>query len=229
MAQLYNTMNEFCVIVAGGLGTRMRTEIPKQYLLLGGKPLLMYSLSAFRQAYHNIVIILVLPDGQQEAWMNLCKEYRFNEPHTLVTGGKSRFHSVQNGLSVLNGNGLVAIHDGVRPLILPGTIRHLFSEAAIHSNAVPTISSNDSLRWSDDQGNRVIERNHVKLIQTPQVFLLNKLRSAYVQEYADAFTDDATVWEQAGNTVHLTEGQESNIKITKKEDLAVAEALLRGA
>ena len=221
-----SAMKEFCVIVAGGMGTRMGTEIPKQYLLLSGKPVLMYSISAFRLAIPEIPIIVVLPNGQQEIWTDLCEKNRFHEPHTVVVGGNTRYQSVRNGLDSLAGNGLVAVHDGVRPLVRPDTIRHLFAEAAIHSNAIPAIFSNDSLRWSDERGNRVIDRNFVKLIQTPQVFELNKLRAAYVQEYEDAFTDDATVWEKAGNAVHLCEGQEGNLKITTRKDLRIAEALL---
>lgn len=218
--------NIFTIIVAGGLGTRMGTEVPKQYLLLAGKPVLMHSISAFRLAAPAIQIVVVLPEGHQETWKNLCEKHQFNEPHTLVVGGNTRYQSVRNGLAALDGPGLAAIHDGVRPLIRPETIRRLFAEAAIYSNAIPAISAKDSLRWVDDQGSRVIDRNCVKLIQTPQVFELNKLKAAYVQEYEDAFTDDATVWEKAGNPVHLTDGDETNIKITRPEDLAVAESLL---
>jgi len=205
----------------------MGTGVPKQYSLLAGKPVLMYSIAAFRLANPAIQIVAVLPEGQQETWINLCKKHQFNEPHNLVVGGITRYQSVRNGLTVLNGTGLVAIHDGVRPLIRPETIRHLFAEAAIHTNAIPSISLKDSLRWYDDQGSRVIDRNFVKLIQTPQVFELNKLKAAYVQDYEDAFTDDATVWEKAGNPVHLAEGQPTNVKITTQEDLIVAEALLQ--
>lgn len=217
--------NQTCIIVAGGSGIRMGASIPKQFLLLAGKPLLMHSISAFRMAVPSIPIMLVLPDGQQNSWGELCIQYQFTEPHTLITGGLTRYHSVKNALAVSEGSGLVAIHDGVRPLIQPETIRMLFAEASTHSNAIPAISSNDSLRWADDQGNRVIDRNCVKLIQTPQIFELNKLKAAYVQEYEESFTDDATVWEKAGNVVHLAGGQESNIKITRPEDLVVAEAL----
>ncbi|MFA6482984.1 MAG: 2-C-methyl-D-erythritol 4-phosphate cytidylyltransferase, partial [Bacteroidales bacterium] len=156
----------------------------------------------------------------------LCLEYRFREPVTLITGGSTRYQSVKNGLSGLEGPGLVAVHDGVRPLIRPETIRTLFAEASAHSNAIPVISPKDSLRWADDQGNRVIDRNFVKLIQTPQVFELNKLKAAYVQEYESSFTDDATVWEKAGYTVHLAEGHPANLKITTPEDLILAEALM---
>lgn len=205
----------------------MGTEEPKQFLLLAGKPVLMHAIAAFRQAFPEIIITVVLPDGQQNTWTNLCSKHRFSETHTLVTGGNTRYQSVKNGLGVLHGSGHVAIHDGVRPLILPGTIRRLFAEAIHYSNAIPAISPADSLRWQDHEGNRVIDRNFVKIIQTPQVFELNKLRAAYVQEYEESFTDDATVWEKAGNQVHLADGQFGNIKITTREDLVVAEALFK--
>jgi 2-C-methyl-D-erythritol 4-phosphate cytidylyltransferase len=222
-------MNEanFCIIVAGGLGIRMGTETPKQFLPLAGLPVLMYSIKAFRQAYPDISVVLVLPEDHLITWAGLCNEYDFTESHTVVSGGKTRFHSVKNGLDTLSGTGLVAIHDGVRPLILPETIRRLFGQAYTHANAIPAISPKDSLRWADTLGNRVIDRDFVKMIQTPQVFELNKLKSAYVQEYNEAFTDDATVWEKAGNQVFLTEGQESNIKITQPGDLLIAETLLQ--
>jgi 2-C-methyl-D-erythritol 4-phosphate cytidylyltransferase len=218
---------QFCIIVAGGQGTRMGFEIPKQFLLLAGKPVLMYSMFAFRSAFSDIQIIVVLPEGQLDRWIDLCGSYQFDLPHSIVTGGNTRYQSVKNGLATIAGPGLVAVHDGVRPLIRPETIRYLFTEAKIHSNAVPVISPNDSLRWLGDQGNRVIDRKFVKIIQTPQVFELNKLKAAYVQEYEDTFTDDATVWEKAGYPVHLAEGQSFNIKITAPEDLIVAEALIQ--
>ncbi len=220
-------MTARCIIVAGGSGTRMGASIPKQFLLLGGRPLLMYSIEAFREAVPDIPIILVLPEDQQDAWDNLCDQYCFDEPHTIVSGGSTRYQSVKNGLALLTGEGYVAIHDGVRPLIRKDTILTLFREAEIHSNAIPVISPKDSLRWADSAGNRVIDRNFVKIIQTPQVFELNKLKAAYVQEYEEWMTDDAGVWERAGNAVHLAPGQESNLKITDKVDLEVAEAMMR--
>jgi 2-C-methyl-D-erythritol 4-phosphate cytidylyltransferase len=212
----------FCVIVAGGLGVRMGTGTPKQFLLLAGKPMLMHSMTAFHQADPSVLITVVLPGNQQSAWENLCDQHQFNIPHTIVQGGNTRYQSVKNGLAVLPDCGFVAIHDGARPLIRPETIRYLFDEAFIHSNAVPAVSPKDSLRWSDHLGNRVMDRNLIKIIQTPQVFELNKLKAAYVQQYEEAFTDDATVWEQAGNSVYLADGQESNIKITRPEDLIIA-------
>jgi 2-C-methyl-D-erythritol 4-phosphate cytidylyltransferase len=221
-------MSLYSIIVAGGAGSRMQSAVPKQFLKLAGKPVILYSVEAFRLAFPSIGIVLVLPKDQQDTWKELCAEYQFNESLTLVEGGSTRFQSVKNGLETLAGPGLVAIHDGVRPLISVDTIRLLFNEAAIHENAVPVISPKDSLRWQDDQGNRVINRDFVKIIQTPQVFELNKLQAAYVQAYEESFTDDATVWEHAGNKVHLADGQVTNLKITTPEDLVVAEALLAG-
>jgi len=204
----------------------MGTGVPKQFLPLAGKPVLMYSIEAFRMAVTGIPIILVLPEDQQDIWSDLCKKYQFSEPYTVVAGGNTRYQSVKNGLAALTGSGYVAIHDGVRPMISPATIRRLFAEASVHSCAIPVISPKDSLRWQDQEGNRVIDRNFVKIIQTPQVFELNKLRAAYVQEYEAGFTDDATVWEKFGGKVHLAEGQEDNVKITTMEDLIFAEGMM---
>jgi len=189
----------------------MGSAQPKQFLLLGGRPLLMYSIEAFYRFDARIPITVVLPGDQSGCWEQLCRKYGFDVPHKLEAGGGTRFGSVQNGLRGLAGSGLVAIHDGVRPLIQPDTIARLFAEAAIHSSAIPVISSTDSLRWQDDQGNRPIDRSHVRIIQTPQIFDLDQLREAYLQPYQPSFTDDASVWEQAGNPVHLAEGHPSNL------------------
>lgn len=222
-----NKVNQYAIIVAGGAGTRMGPGIPKQFLPLAGKPVLMHAISAFREAGPDIRIVVVLPIDQFERWSSLCLLHKFTEPYTLIEGGTTRFHSVQNGLNAVEGPGMVAVHDGVRPLIRPETIRRLYAEAVVHSCAVPAISPTDSLRWQDESGNRVIDRNFVKMIQTPQVFDLNKLKAAYVHEYDNAFTDDATVWEKAGHVVYLTEGQPDNLKVTTREDLIIAEELLR--
>jgi 2-C-methyl-D-erythritol 4-phosphate cytidylyltransferase len=206
----------------------MGTEVPKQFLLLAGKPVLMHTILAFRRTYPDMQIVVVLPADQLDTWTDLCLKYQFDVPLDVVIGGSNRYQSVKNGLDAIAGEGLVAIHDGVRPLIIPETIRHLFTEAETHSNAIPTLTPKDSVRWDFEQGNRVIDRNFVKLIQTPQVFQLNKLKAAYVQEYDEAFTDDATVWEKAGNKVYLADGQVDNIKITGPEDLFIAEAIMKG-
>lgn len=222
-----STANKYAVIVAGGIGTRMGSDMPKQFLLLAGKPLLMHAISAFHQAGPDIRIVVVLPIEWIEKWRGLCQEYRFTETHSLIGGGETRFHSVRNGLNALEGPGLVAVHDGARPLIRPETILRLFDEAGLHSSAIPVVSPSDSLRWQDESGNRVIDRNFVKVIQTPQVFDLHKLKAAYVHEYENSFTDDATVWEKSGHAVHLTEGQTDNIKVTTADDLIFAEGILR--
>ena len=213
------------VIVAGGKGLRMESEVPKQFLLLAGKPLLMHSIVAFRRYDPQVPVTVVLPDDEIDNWQSLCREYHFRESHDIVSGGETRFHSVQNGLENVDGEGLVAIHDGVRPLVQVSMITQLVAEAAAFSNAVPAISPGDSLRWADDQGNRVLDRSCVKIIQTPQIFDLRKLKLAYVQDYDPSFTDDATVWERAGNPVHLSLGSKSNIKITQPVDLPMAQAL----
>ncbi len=205
----------------------MRSSVPKQFLLLAGKPVLMHTILAFHRTYPDMRIVVVLPADQLDAWADLCLKFQFDVPLKVVTGGSNRFQSVRNGLDAISGEGLVAVHDGVRPLILPETICHLFTEAETHSNAIPTLTPKDSVRLDFEQGNRVIDRNFVKLIQTPQVFQLNKLKAAYVQEYEEAFTDDATVWEKAGNKVYLTDGQVDNIKITGPEDLIIAEAITK--
>jgi 2-C-methyl-D-erythritol 4-phosphate cytidylyltransferase len=238
-------VERYAIIVAGGRGVRMGSEVPKQFLMLGGRPVLMYCILAFREAVPGIPIFVVLPEDHVEGWKVLCEEIGFEERHAVVVGGSSRYESVKNalsvldrgsvldgisvldGVSVLDGAGYVAIHDGVRPLIHPETIRRLFEEAEMYSCAVPVLTPKDSVRWEDAEGNRVLDRNFVKLIQTPQVFELNKLRDAYVQEFEDSFTDDATVWEKAGGTVHLCEGQEGNIKITTRGDLEMVAVLMR--
>jgi 2-C-methyl-D-erythritol 4-phosphate cytidylyltransferase len=207
----------------------MGNSVPKQFLLLAGRPVLMHTILAFRRFEAVIPVTVVLPQEHIEYWRELCAEHGFEEAHEVAAGGATRFESVRNGLRGLEGDGLVAIHDGVRPLIEPGTIKRLFADAAIHGSAIPVISPKDSLRWQDENGSHVIDRTFVKIIQTPQVFELNKLRQAYVQAYDRSFTDDATVWEKAGNKPYLAAGQETNIKITTPEDLEVAALLIDSA
>lgn len=219
-------MNHYALIVAGGRGLRMGSEIPKQFLLLSGKPVLMHSILAFRKFEADIPVTVVLPEDQIEFWQDLCRKHRFAEAHDITSGGETRWHSVKNGLELIEGEGLVAIHDGVRPLIFPDVISRLFEEAAIHSNAIPAVTPTNSLRWQDEKGNRIIDRSFIKIIQTPQVFELNKLKKAYVHPYESSFTDDASVWEKAGYKVHLAQGQDTNIKITNPEDLPMAQALM---
>jgi len=215
----------WAIIVAGGTGSRMQTDVPKQFLELCGKPVLMHSIMAFADACEDIQVIVVLPSSQIAYWQELCSRHGFTLPHTIVEGGSTRFHSVKNGLSLLPDEGLVAIHDGVRPLVSRQTITGCFREATSYGCAVPVASVMDSVREVSGLTSRMLDRSALRLIQTPQVFDITLLKKAYEQEYTPAFTDDASVFEKAGHTIRLTEGNVENIKITTPNDLVVAEAL----
>jgi 2-C-methyl-D-erythritol 4-phosphate cytidylyltransferase len=219
-------MNLYALIVAGGSGSRMGTEVPKQFLELAGKPVLMHTIGRFRAFDESLEIITVLPESQLEYWDLLRKKHAFHIRHTVVAGGSSRFVSVKNGLKLVGETGLVAIHDGVRPLVSIATIRRCFEAAAKYGNAVPVISPADSLRLITGNGSVAVDRQSVKIIQTPQVFNVVLIKKAYLREYKADFTDDATVLEKAGETIHLVEGNRENIKITNPEDLIISEALL---
>jgi len=221
-----NNRNEWAIIVAGGSGSRMQTGVPKQFLELCGKPILMHSMEAFADACEEIKIVIVLPAMQIEYWQELCKHHKFMLPHQIAEGGDTRFQSVKNGLALLTGEGLVAVHDGVRPLVSRETITGCFREAVDYGCAVPVLPVVDSVREASGQTSRMLNRSVLRLIQTPQVFDITLLKEAYRQEYLPAFTDDASVFEQAGHSIRLTEGNVENIKITTQNDLVVAEALL---
>ena len=205
---------------------RMQTKTPKQFLEMCGKPILMHSITAFADACSDVKIIVTLPALHIEKWKELCILHRFTPSHSVVEGGFTRFHSVKNGLALLPDNGLVAIHDGVRPLVSRETIINCFGEAAKHGSAVPVTPVVDTVREVSGQTSRIIDRNSLRLVQTPQVFDISKIKKAYLQEYSLSFTDDASVFEKAGFEIHLTEGNIENIKITNPNDLIVAEALL---
>jgi 2-C-methyl-D-erythritol 4-phosphate cytidylyltransferase len=222
-------MNLHVIIVAGGSGTRLGSPVPKQFLELAGKPVLMHTIERFRDYDPVIKIITVIPGNHLASWKDLVEKYSFTIPHLIVKGGMSRFHSVKNGLEHVEGPGIVAIHDGVRPLVSIGTIRRCFDTARELGNAVPVIPSPDSLRMIDADGKSVvIDRQQVMQVQTPQVFETGIIRSAYRQEYAAGFTDDATVIERKGTRINLVEGNRENIKITNPGDLQIAAALLPG-
>jgi len=215
----------WAIIVAGGSGSRMQADVPKQYLELCGKPVLIHSITAFAEACDGIRIVVVLPAKQIENWQELCRRYGFTLPHDITEGGNTRFQSVKNGLSLLSGEGLVAIHDGVRPLVSRQTITGCFCEAAKYGCAVPVLPVTDSVREVSGTTGRMLNRSALRLIQTPQVFDITLLKKAYEQKYSPEFTDDASVFEKAGYTIHLTEGNVENIKITTQNDLLVAETL----
>jgi 2-C-methyl-D-erythritol 4-phosphate cytidylyltransferase len=219
-------MNLFVVIVAGGSGKRMGADTPKQFLELAGKPVLMHTIEKFKKYNDTIEIITVLPENQLRFWNELQKKYSFDIPHTLVRGGAKRFISVRHGLEFVNEPGLVAIHDGVRPLVSPDTIKRCFDGAEKYGNAIPVINPADSLRLETDNGNAPINRMNIKQVQTPQVFDIDLIKKAYKQDWDPSFTDDATVLEKAGEKIHMVEGNRENIKITNPEDLIIVQTLL---
>ena len=220
-------MQKYVVIVAGGSGTRMKREIPKQFIPVAGKPILMHTLEAFFNSVAGIQIILVLPESQVLGWKSLCAQYEFDVPHQITHGGDTRFQSVKNGLAQIPESiGLVAIHDGVRPLIDADTIIESYSVAEAKGNAIAAVALKDSIRWAQGTDNKVLNRKEYQLIQTPQTFQVHLIKGAFQRPYDPAFTDDATVLEATGETINLIEGNYRNIKITTPEDLIVAEALL---
>ncbi|MGB4292045.1 MAG: 2-C-methyl-D-erythritol 4-phosphate cytidylyltransferase [Bacteroidales bacterium] len=219
-------MDLYALIVAGGSGKRMGIDTPKQFLELAGKPVLMHTIERFRKFNSSIEIITVLPENQLRFWNELLKKYSFDIPHTLVKGGKHRFISVKNGLEFVNGPGLVAIHDGVRPLVSRETLKRCFEAAEKYGNAIPVISPSESIRIVTDEGTEPINRAKIKIVQTPQVFDIDTIKNAYKQDYDPCFLDDATVLEKTGVKINLVEGNRENIKITNPEDLFIAQTLL---
>lgn len=238
------------IIVAGGKGLRMGTDLPKQFLPIGGRPVLMHTLQAFDRAIPGINLILVLPADQQDFWRDICVKHSFTLPHTIATGGETRFHSVLNGLKVIGNtmpsafpgdnqpSSLVAIHDGVRPFVSADVIRRCFDTARTAGAAVPVVPVVETIRelspdckGSDDSifpetTSVTRDRSCFRLVQTPQTFQLSLLQRAYEQPYRSSFTDDASVVEALGHPITLVDGNRENIKITTPFDLRVAEALL---
>ena len=217
----------YAIIVAGGRGLRMGGELPKQFLPLGGKPVLMRTLELFEGEVSRI--ILVLPEDHIPFWKELCQKYHFTLPHTVALGGETRFHSVRSGLSHLPQEGLVAVHDGVRPLVSSTLIRRSFEEAERSGAALPGCPVTDSLRLRQDEGkSEAVDRSRYVAVQTPQTFDLGRLQRAYEQAYSPLFTDDASVYEAASlGSITLIDGEETNIKLTTPRDLLLAELLLR--
>lgn len=218
-------LRRLAIIVAGGSGTRMGTDLPKQFMLLAGKPIMMHTIEKFHQS--NCEIILVLNVDFHDQWNELCKTYSFEIPHKLIKGGRNRFESVKNGLKSISENALVAIHDAVRPLIELDTINNAFDCADKNGNAVVVVTSKDSLRKVENDTSYSVPRSDYFIVQTPQIFDKNTLDKAYKEEFRNEFTDDASVVEKLGVKIHLVEGKQSNIKITYKEDLAIAETILK--
>lgn len=216
-------------MVAGGTGTRMNSEIPKQFLLLAGQPLLMHTIRVFYHFDPDMKLFVVLPENQFHSWEQLCLSYSFSFPHHLVKGGETRFCSVKNALDLINGEGLVAIHDGVRPLVSIETLKRTFEKAKQSGNAIPVIRMQDSIREICSDGSKEIVRENIRIVQTPQVFQSNMIKKAYDLAIHQNFTDDATVFETLGETICLVEGNYENIKITWPSDLSVAESFLKNS
>ena len=219
---------DYIIIVAGGKGLRMGTDIPKQFLPIGGKPVLMRTLERFREYSADIQIILVLPEAQQEYWHQLCKEYHFNVEYTLANGGQTRFHSVQNGLAKVpdDAQGVVGVHDGVRPFPSIEVIKNCYETARTKKAVIPVIPVVETVRHLEGEKSVTVPRGDYRLVQTPQTFDIQLLKAANRQPYNDGFTDDASVVESYGYEITLVEGNRENIKITTPYDLKIAEVLI---
>jgi len=222
-------MQKAVVIVAGGSGTRMGGEIPKQFILLAGKPILMHTIERFYFFDETIDIVVVLPENQIQYWKNLCEQYSFNISHQIAFGGTERFFSVKNGLDLVASDCLVGIHDGVRPLVSYQTLALAYNMAEQNGSAIPVIDVYESIRelTEDKSMSSAKDRARYRLVQTPQVFNTNMLKAAYQQSFDSLFTDDASVFERAGYQVFLTQGNRENIKVTTPIDITIAEALIR--
>jgi len=217
----------YAIIVAGGTGKRMGAEIPKQFLPLKGLPILMHTLNAFSKAAIFNELIVVLHPNYHQYWNDLCKKFDFTITHKLANGGDTRFQSVKNGLCAIEENeGFVAIHDAVRPLVSPELIVKCVEAATEFGNAVPAIPPHESVRKGSPSKNKAEDRNTFWLVQTPQVFGLNKLKNCYNTDWEEIFTDDASVAEKAGENIHIIEGERTNIKVTTPFDIAIAKNLL---
>lgn len=217
----------FAVIVAGGQGLRMGGDVPKQFREWRGRPVLMHTLEAFAQCDSSIQIVLVLPQEQHGYWRELVESNRFDVEHLVVSGGEQRYHSVAQGLAEVPSDALVAIHDGVRPLVSSELIRRCFEEAEKHGSAVPVTTMVDSLRSYDvaTHESHAVDRSRFRAVQTPQTFLASRIKPLYKNEWQPEWTDDATVYEQHGFSVNLVDGARENIKLTTPEDLAYADFL----
>jgi 2-C-methyl-D-erythritol 4-phosphate cytidylyltransferase len=219
-------MKKIAVIVAGGSGSRMNNVTPKQFLLLNGKPILYYTIQTFLQAFEDLQIILVLPEENIAAGQEIIDAFFDYNRIKITTGGRTRFHSVQNGLKLINEEAIIFVHDGVRCLLSQNLIHRCYTAAIEFGSAIPVIQSADSLRIINAEDNEAIDRDKIRLVQTPQTFHSKILLPAFNIDYKEKFTDEATVVEAFGLKVHLVDGEETNIKITKPIDLVVAEKIV---
>ena len=221
----FSDLKRTAIITAGGIGKRMNSDVPKQFLLLGGTPILMYTIQRFYTFDSSIEIIITLPKDWWSYWNELCKKHQFEIPVQLVEGGKERYHSVQKAVQIAEGE-LIAVHDGVRPLVNNKTIQSAFQMAKEKGSGIPVVSLKESIRKQSKEGTKAINRIDYVLVHTPQCFRSEWLKEAYKQPYSDEFTDDASVVEKSGKTIHLSDSNEENIKITTPNDLKIAELFL---
>lgn len=219
-------MKTFALIVAGGNGSRMGTNLPKQFIKIAGKPILLWTIERFISFDSNIKVVLVLPENQFETWENICTKFQFNFRITIAKGGNTRFQSVKNGLAQIHDDGIVFIHDGVRPLVSQQTIKNCFQLTVKKGNALPVTPLIDSIRKINGKNSSHKNRNEYRLVQTPQTFQTNLIKNAYLQHENDSFTDDASVLEKTGTTINLVKGNSENLKITTPTDLRIAELFL---
>ena len=219
-------MKKFAVIVAGGSGLRMGATSPKQFLLLKGKPLLRHTIDAFLDAYNDMQVIVVLPNDYLEFGNTMIAQMIDKNRIQITTGGATRFHSVQNGLKLINETSIIFVHDGVRSLVSQTLIQQCFEQAVEKGSAIPAVAATDSIRLANGEESSVANRNNIRIIQTPQTFKSDILLPAFNQEYEEKFTDEATVVEAFGTKVFLCEGDYNNIKITRPIDLLLAENIL---
>ena len=219
---------DYIIIVAGGKGLRMGGDIPKQFLPVAGMPVLMRTMMRFHEAMPQLNIILVLPKAQQDYWQQLCLQYQFTLPYQLADGGQTRFHSVQNGLALVpdDAQGVVGVHDGVRPFVSAQVIQRCYEEARTHKAVIPVIPVVETVRQLTSEGSHTVPRDAYRLVQTPQCFDIQLLKAANRQPYNDGFTDDASVVEAYGHAITLVDGNRENIKITTPGDLKIAETLV---
>lgn len=224
---LPSIMKKYAVIVAGGKGVRMGSAVPKQFLPLNSHPILYHTIKAFADAYADMHLVLVLPQDQLSYTQMVLQSFPERIDITIVAGGETRYHSVQNGLKATEADSIIFVHDGVRPLVTPALIQRCYQQAVEKGSAIPAIPVADSMRILEDEDNRPIDREQMRIIQTPQTFRSEIIVPAFEQEYQNAFTDEATVVEAYGDTIHLVDGERSNIKVTTPEDMIVAEALLK--
>ena len=221
-------MRKFVIITAGGSGSRMGNSLPKQFLLLKNKSILWHTITAFLNAYSDFFFIIVLPKEYLDAGESLINELTIADQSKIVIGGETRFHSVQNGLKLVNESAVVFVHDGVRCLVTPDLIKRCFEQAILLGSAIPAVASTDSVRIDEDEAHHAIDRTKVRIVQTPQTFLSDIILPAFDQVYNQSFTDEASVVEAFGKPVFLIEGEYQNIKITRPVDLIIAETIIAG-